>query len=924
MEATTPPALEHLRGRRPERERIEALLEGARGGRSDVLVLRGEAGIGKSSLLRHAVEAAGDDVPVLSAVGLESESHLAFAALHQLLRPVLERVDSLPPPQADAVRRAFGLAEGPIANPFLISLATLTLLGDVADRRGLLCVVDDAHWLDRSSADVLLSIARRLDVEGIALLLAARDGTSSRLLTANLPELQLDGLDERPAAELLEELTGGELDAGVRQRLLAVARGNPLALLELPGSLTREQLAGIEPLPEPLPIGEQVEHAFRERAGGLTSAAQAFLLVAAADDTERVATVCDAASRLGIGETALDELEEARLVTVDGPRIAFRHPLVRSAVYRAAISRERRRAHLALADVLETAGDASRRAWHRAAAARGPDDAIAADLDAAARQARTRGAHGAAAVTFERAATLTTLDAARGRRLLDAAQASMRSGRMDYAVALVDHARPLLDDECDQAELALLHGSCELERGALAEAFVLLMDGARRTLTIDPAAAMRMLHRAGEASWWAGDAAWSDEVAAVARRLDVSCPWQASTRALLVGSAMILRDDFAAGAERLRTVAVPDAGEPDPRAWLSAGAAAVYRGDEAAAEEGYARASDVLRAQGAIGELPYALCLAASCEIALGRFAAAEANATEALRLAVETHQDTVRSHAGSVLANIAALRGRPQECRALAAEALELATARGVGAAGHNARFALGRLELGNGRAGEALAHLVAVGEAGGLPPSPLLSQVASPDLVEAAVRAGRPELARERLERYARWVTAVRSRTGLAIAARLRGLLADGDGADHDFGEAIAVHQEDRRPFELARARLLYGERLRRTRRRIDAREQLRAAQHGFEALGAAGWAERAAAELRASGETARRTPASSPVALTPQERQIARFVIEGASNREVAAQLFVSRRTVEHHLSRVFAKLGISSRVELARALAELDGS
>jgi DNA-binding CsgD family transcriptional regulator len=924
VEGTTLPALAHLRGRQPERERIDALLDAARSGRSGVLVLRGEAGIGKSSLLRHAVEAAGADVPVLSAVGLESESDLAFAALHQLLRPVLERVDSLPPPQADAVRRAFGLAEGPIANPFLISLATLTLLADVADHRGLLCVVDDAHWLDRSSADVLLSIARRLDVEGIALLLAARDGASRRLLTASLPELQLDGLDERAAAELLEELTGGELDAGVRGRLLAVARGNPLALLELPGSLTREQLAGIEPLPEPLPIGEQVEHAFLERAGGLTPAAQAFLLVAAADDTEQVATVCDAATRLGIGDTALDELEEARLVTVDGPRIAFRHPLVRSAVYRAAISRERRRAHLALADVLGAGGDASRRAWHRAAAARGPDDAIAADLDAAARQARTRGAHGAAAVTFERAAALTTVDATRGRRLLDAAQASMRSGRTDHVVALVDRARPLLDDERDHAELALLHGSCELERGALAEAFELLMDGSRCTLAADPAAALRMLHRAGEASWWAGDSAWSDEVAALAARIGVSCGWQVSTRALLVGSAMLLRDEFEAGAEQLRTVAVPDAGGSDPRAWLSAAAAALYCGDEAAAEEGYARASDVLRAQGAIGELPYALCLTASCEIALGRFAAAEANATEALRLAVETHQDTVRSHAGSVLASIAALRGRAEECHARAAEALELATARGVGASAHNARLALGRLELGNGRPAEALAHLVAVGEAGSVPPSPLVSLLASPDLVEAALRVGQPALARERFERYARWVTAVRSRTGVAIASRLRGLLGDGGDPDREFERAIAVHVDDRRPFELARARLLYGERLRRTRRRLDAREQLRAAQQGFDALGAVGWANRAAAELRASGETARRAPASAPVALTPQERQIARFVIEGASNREVAAQLFVSRRTVEHHLSRVFAKLGISSRVELARALGELDGA
>jgi DNA-binding CsgD family transcriptional regulator len=905
-----------LHGRRGECGRIEALLDGARAGRSAVLLVRGEPGIGKSELLAHAVRAAGD-LPVLCATGLEPESDLAFAGLHQLLRPVLDRLDSLPGPQAEAVRRAFGLADGPISNPFLISLATLTLLADVAEGRGLLCLVDDAHWLDRSSADVLLSVARRLDAEGVVLLMAARDGDSRRLRTGDLPELELGGLDDEAAMALL---AGPRVDARVRARLLEISRGNPLALLELPASLTPEQLAGSAPLVEPLPIGAGVEQAFLGRAGGLSGEVQALLLVAAADDTEQVGVVCAAAGRLGIEETALDELEEAQLVAVDGPRITFRHPLVRSAVYRGAISRERRRAHLALAEVLGARGDQARRAWHRAAAAHGPDEGIAADLESAARSARRRGAHAAAAVTFERAALLSTADAARGRRLLDAAQASWRCGRADRALELLEQARPLLEPGGDTAALELLHGSCVLERGSLAHAFKVLVEGARRTLDIDQQMALRMLLRAAEASWWAGETAWSDEVSELARRLTID----GSSRALLVGSALVLRDDFAAGAAELQRVEVPDPATSDARPWVNAAAAAVYCGDEAEAQRRYGRAVEILRAQGAIGELPYVLTLTAAMDLSLGRYDAANANASEALRLAAETQQETDRCYALSLLASVAAVHGRADDCRALAAEATEVATARGLGAAAHHARWALGRLELGDGRPAEALAHFALLGDFGTLPPTPLVSLLATPDIVEAAVRVGEPKLATERLERFARWAEAMRSHSWSAAVARLRGLLADGPEANAWFERAIEQQRAARRPFELARSRLLYGEHLRRSRRRIDARVQLRAAQTGFEALGATGWAERASAELRASGETARRAAASARVELTPQELQIARFVIEGASNREVAAKLFVSRRTVEHHLSKVFAKLGIASRVELARALAEHEGA
>jgi DNA-binding CsgD family transcriptional regulator len=900
-----------LHGRESECRRIDALLDAARSGRSSVLVLRGEAGIGKSELLRHAVAAAGDELPVLTAAGLEPESELAFAGLHQLLRPLLGGLDRLPRPQAEAVRRAFGLADGPIANPFLISLAALTLLADAADG-GLLCVVDDAHWLDRSSADVLLSVARRLDAEGIVLLLAAREGDWRRLPTPDLPELELTGLSDDAAAELLD----GPMEPGVRRRLLEVARGNPLALVEIPASLSAAQLAGSAPLTEPLPVGEGVERAFLGRVGDLSPDARDLLLVAAADDTEQVLVVREAADRLAIDGDALDELERARLVAVDGARITFRHPLVRSAAYRSAISRDRRRAHLALAEVLGAAGDQARRAWHRSAAAQGPDDAIAADLESAARLARRRGAHAAAAVTFERAALLSTVDAARGRRLLDAAQAAWCSGRTGHMLELIEQARPLLASETDVAELALLQGSCALERGALADGFKVLMDGARRTLESEPAGAVKMLLRAAEASWWAGEPSWSDEVSRLATRITTDD----STRSLLVGSALLLRDDFEPGAAELRRVVVPGPATSDARAWVSAAAAALYCGDDEAARSRYGRAAEVLRAQGAIGELPYVLCLTAAMDVALGRYGAAHANASEALRLAEETDQQTDRCYVLSLLASVAAVQGRADECRAHAAEAIETATAHGLGAAAHHARWALARLELGSGRPADALAQFPMLAGAGDSPPTPLVSLFATPDLVEAAVRAGRPEIAAAALDRYARWARAVRSRPAEATAERLLGLMTDGAEAERHFEDAIAQECELRRPFELARTRLCYGEYLRRSRRRLDARGYLRQAQTAFEAIGAPRWAERASAELRASGEKLRRSAATARVELTPQELQIAGFVIEGASNRDVAAQLFVSRRTVEHHLSKVFAKLGISSRVELARALAD----
>jgi DNA-binding NarL/FixJ family response regulator len=430
-----------------------------------------------------------------------------------------------------------------------------------------------------------------------------------------------------------------------------------------------------------------------------------------------------------------------------------------------------------------------------------------------------------------------------------------------------------------------------------------------------------MLVRAAEASWWSGRQPWADEASRLAAEIPTGTDErQAQTVALLVGSAMVLRDEFEEGAGQLARVPHPSQLPADPRLLVSAAAAAVFRGDDAAAHLGYSRAAEVLRARGAIGELPYVLGLTAAMELNQGRLGAAAANAAESLRLSCETHQETDRCYVLSLTATIHAIRGE-EECRTRAAEALESATAREAGTAAAHAIWALARLELGLGHPVEALAHLARIGEPGRALPSSLLSLISTPDLVEAAVRTGKAELVEGPLRRYERWASSVHSVSALAIVARLRALLACGAEADALFEEAIAGQEQLRHPFDLARTRLLHGEHLRRSRRRLAAREELRAALAAFETLGAAGWAERARTELRASGETSRRPASFRASELTPQELQIARFVSEGASNRDVAAQLFVSRRTVEHHLSKVFAKLGITSRGELARALADM---
>jgi DNA-binding NarL/FixJ family response regulator len=909
-----------LYGRETERARLDALLEGTRSSLSGVLVVRGEAGIGKSALLDQAIVSA-DGTPVLRATGVESEAELAFAGLHQLLRPVLGMMERLPAGQAGALASAFGLGDGEVGDRFLVSLATLGLLSEAADERGLLCLVDDAQWLDEPSAEALLFVARRLEAEGVVLLIAARDGDGRRFESPGLPELQLEGLPSESAAELLDERVGSRLSSAVQDRLLRLSHGNPLALIELPGSLSAEQLAGHEPLVEPLQVGEGVERAFLGRMRALDPPAQQLLLIAAADDSGDVAAILRAGAALGVDVEALGQLEAAALVRVDGGTLTFRHPLVRSAVYRGAGFNQRETAHLALAEALQDEVNADRRAWHLAAASPGPDVAVADELERTAVRARLRGGHAAAATALERAAQLSEDDESRASRLLDAAEANWLGGRAQHAGPLAERAERLLSDRARRARAALLRGSYEFERGMPGEAYQVLVSGAADAAAVDPRIALEMLVRAAEAASFSGHVEWSGEIAELASRVaGEGHNEELFMVELLDGTARLVRGEFERAVSALERARRLGEGFQHPRYLTSVAFADSYLGDFVSARARHAQAVSLLRTAGAVGELPLALQLVAAAEVWLGQFGAAAANVAEGLRLAVETGQDTNASFQLGTLARADAPQGREADCRAHAGEAIQLASARGLPLPGAVGLFGLEVLELGLGRPEEALAHLKAIRDPNSGLAHPLVALYTAPDFVEAAVWSGQAELAEPAMEGFATWAGLVPSRWPRAVTARMRALVAEGSAADEHFEEALRLHADAELPFEYARTRLLFGEHLRRSRRRSDARPQLREALAGFERLGAKPWAERARGELRATGETARRREPSTIDQLTPQELQIARFVSEGATNREVATKLFLSPRTVEYHLHKVFTKLGIASRGELARLLPE----
>jgi DNA-binding CsgD family transcriptional regulator len=906
-----------LYGRDRERAEIWSLLEGARASRSGVLVLRGEAGIGKSALLEDARDRAGD-MHVLTARGVESESELPFAVLHQLVRPALEHVDLLPPPQATALRVALGLEEGAGQERFLVFAGCLSLLSELAERRPVLCLVDDAHWLDGASADALMFVARRLDAEGIVLLFGAREGDVRAFEAPDLPSLAVAGLSADAAGTLLASGRGVGASPAVREQLVEQTGGNALALLEVPSALTDAQLTGDEPLPDVLPMSTRVERVFLERVRRLSAETQLLLLVAAADDLESLAVVTRAGELLRLGPDALDSAERAGLLALHGTRLVFRHPLVRSAIYGAAPANERWEVHRALAQALAgNATHADRRAWHLAAASAAPDEGVVKALDDAAGRAEARGAHAAAAKALERAAELSILDADRGRRLAGAARCASIAGADDRAVALAGRAAALVDDPILRAGLANARGLAELRRGRPADAATTLTEAAREVSAAHPARALELLLDAG---WAAGEGAGPDALVAILELAAKVVPAADDVPAgaiadLLTGVEAISKGEIARGRELLQPVLAWATGDDDPRHVLWCGIGALWLGDGALVDALFTRAASLARNRGALGILSLTLRLRGVRHFFAEQFDQSALACQEAVQLARDVGADNLMRVPLGILAELAAIRGEDDAARKQAHEALEHATDRGLTLAAAYAGRALATIDLARGRWIECLDRLESLSELRIAGFSRYVVVQALPDRIEAAVRGGRPERAAAAIAEFENWAIASGTPSAKARLAACKALLTDGDEATECYGEALRPGA-DLGAFSLARIQLFYGEHLRRERRRTDARAQLRAAIEGFERLRATPWAERAAAELRATGETARRRDASTVDHLTPQELQISRLVAEGLTNKEIAAQLFLSPRTIDSHLRNVFSKLGVTSRTQLAR--------
>jgi DNA-binding CsgD family transcriptional regulator len=906
-----------LVGRRVEHEAAGELLTRARAGRSGVLVVRGEAGIGKTTLLQHVREVAGaapSAFRVETAAGCEAEAEFAFAGLHQLCAPLLHRAAALPAPQRTALGVAFGLTAGPAPDRFLVGLAVLSLLAEVAEDGPLLCVVDDAQWLDRASAQVLAFVARRLAAERVALVLALRDaGETGADPFTGLPELRLEGLGESEARDLLAAAVRGPLDGAVRDRIVAEARGNPLALLELPRGAPPARLAGGFELPDALGVPRRVEEGFRQRAGDLPPDTQLLLVVAAAEPTGDPELLRRAVAELGVDRGAAAPAEAAGLLEL-GVRVRFRHPLVRSAVYRSAAPPDRRRAHGALAAATDPQRDPDRRAWHRGQAVVGTDEEVAAELERSAGRARARGGLAAAAAFLRRAVELTPDPARRAGRALDAAQVEQEAGAAGAARDLLSVATAGPLDPRQRARVQLLRAQLayHLTRGS--DAPRSLLGAAGELAPLDAGLARDTYLQALDAALIASSASGDErvrEVAGAARAAPPQPGPPGPADLLLDGMAAIYSDGYTAGAPRLRR-ALAEFRDPDPRAgdgdrwlWTACRCALVLFDDDLALVLA-GRTVRLAREAGALTALPTALAYLSSLLVLTGEFAGAAALADEGTAISAAIGAEPVNS----TLLVLAAWRGLPGETAACHTTTVQEATARGdEGTEVSLAHYARAVLHNGSGDYGAAGG---AAARACGTDLT--ISNIALPELVEAASRAGEPERATAAAEELGARARVAGTEWALGLAARSRALTTGGPEAEKHYLEAVEHLGRCRMAADLARTHLVYGEWLRREGRRQDAREQLRTAHDLLSGMGAEAFAERAARELRATGEQARRRTAEPADTLTAQEAQIARLVATGATSREVGAQLFLSPRTVEAHLRSIFRKLGITSRRQL----------
>lgn len=906
-----------LRGRRSESALLDGVVAAVRQGESRTLLLRGEAGVGKTALLQYVLGAA-PDLQVVRASGVESEMELAFASLQQLCAPMLDRLGLLPPPQRHALEIAFGLSEGAAPDRFLVGLAVLTLLSEVAGERPLLCIVDDAQWLDRASRLTLAFVARRLLAEPVALVLAARE-TPAEL--QGVPQFEVRGLAEEDARALLVSEVPFALDERVRDQIVAESRGNPLALLELPRGMSAAELAVGFGFLGAHTLSGRIEESFGRRLEGLPEKARLFLLVAAAEPIGDPLLLWSAADRLGIDARATAAAETDGLLTI-GERVRFRHPLVRSAVYRSAGVPERRAVHLALAEATDREADPDRRAWHRALATAGVDEEVATELERSAGRAQARGGLAATAAFLQRAVALTEDRGRRADRALAAAHASLQAGAFDAALQLVATAEAGPLDEFQRARVVLLRGHVAFVSGLSGDAPPLLLEAARRLEPFDLELARETYLTAWGATLTTGHLAQPDVLLEICRAALALPPRPGTPRPLdllLEGLARLITDGHAAAAPTLRRAAESLTGIPLEDVlrwgWMAAAPTTLiwdFEGVRAIAE----RQVQLVRDAGALAELPIHLSALSQAKEWSGDFVGAES---------VIVESDSVVAAIGSGFPPFSALRlwamqGKEAEASAGIANVLEQAAAAGqeqgvswvhwVAALLYNG---LARFDEAEAAARQAIANNL----------NPWSYMYALPELVEAAVRQGDTEDARDGLERLAEATQPAGTDFALGIEARSRALLSHGETAERLYQEAIErLRRTSLRP-ELARAHLLYGEWLRRQQRRADARAHLRAAHEAFTSIGMHGFADRARTELLATGENVRRRSIETRDELTAQERQIAQMAGNGLSNPEIGTRLFLSPRTVEWHLRKVFIKLGISSRKELRGALREPEG-
>jgi DNA-binding CsgD family transcriptional regulator len=895
-----------LFGREQEKQILARLLEEARGGRSAAVAIVGEAGAGKSALLQDLRQEASDAL-LLEAQGVETESELPFATLDQLLRPLRADIEHLPPSRAAPLRGALGLSDGASSDSYGVALSILALLSDAGSGRPVLCLVDDAQWMDRASEHALLFVARRVLAEGVVMVLAGRENEFG---VRGLRELRVGPLDTAATAKILTDRSGVLVKREVSERLAVETGGNALAIVELATLLTEDQLRGREELPNPLPMSLGVERLFAYQVNALPQDTRRLLLIAAADDSGRPDIIFAAAQRLSLEASTLDPAEEMGLIKIGPKEVRFRHPLVRSAVYGTALFSERQLAHQTLAGVLKQAGEVDRYAWHLAAATVEPDPQVVHELELAAERARTRNADAAAAAALERAAGLASSSQERGRLLAQAAADAWMAGILPQAERLIDAAQSYVDDPVILANCYRLRGAVELASGSATTSVRRFVEAARHTAKLDPRRSLELLTLAGEGAWLALDADTSIQVGEVADSLDVKEEDRDRFFArLLVGFSRHFSHESDSIRAMRDAIQVARDEHDDVDLLLAAGRAAFYVGDDEGAERFHARIVSRARSISSIGCLAIGGTRLALAELLTGQWNTGLATAEETSRLAEDTGQEELAAHALVWRGLVAAWRGDEDDCRRLLERARAITATRRMRLVDDASLWAEGVLELGAGRPMAAFERLVSIVH-------PVIATTAALDRIEAGEQVDKREETATWLDHLEAFAAASAAPWALARVAHCRGLLAaEPSEAQAHYEEALKHHVQANRPFERARTELAYGAYLRRLRKRLMARSHLRSALETFHSLGAAPWARRAGSELRATGETVRMRDPSTMSQLTSQELQVVQLVRGGMSNREVAGRLFLSPRTIDFHLRNAYAKLGVSSRSQLA---------